>query len=146
MPPTEPALLYQLVDSVIDDIPDYQRWHYKNALTELRDTPYDVTELRLRETLGLSSHRLDAWFTGLARQRLGEMRNNRAKGVHVGGFGWVEQLRPDEAGSRDSQGFVHAPSLMHAATAAVLRSGWSTHGTEAKRFHHGRGPSITPYA
>ena len=47
------------------------------------------------------------------------------EGIHVGGFGWVEDLRP---GSHDeSLGYIHAPSLAHAATAAILRSGHLGH-------------------
>ena len=40
----------------------------------------------------------------------------------MGGYGWVVNLAPDDGGP-DTQGFIHAPSLAHAATAAVLRSG-----------------------
>ena len=43
-------------------------------------------------------------------------------GVHLGGYGWLDDLRPD-AGAPTSAGYMHAPSLAQAATAAVLRSG-----------------------
>ena len=52
------------------------------------------------------------------------------KELAVGGFGWVEGLRPDAAGVRESEGFIHAPSIAHAATAAVLRAGHHAHGSD----------------
>jgi hypothetical protein len=47
-------------------------------------------------------------------------------GVHIGGFGWVEHLKP-RLGLGLSDGYVHAPSLNHAVTAAILRAGHQTH-------------------
>ena len=85
-------------------------------------------ERLLRETLGLSMHRIDAWVTGLAARRLAELRAKQPAGVQVGGYGWLLDLRrsPDAT----SQGFVHAPSMDHATTAAVLRAGWNAFGTD----------------
>jgi hypothetical protein len=74
--------------------------------------------------LDLASHRLDAWLTSLATRRLFELRAQRRRGLCVGAFGWVEDLRP---GPEPSSGFVHAPSLGHAATAAVLAAGYRAH-------------------
>ena len=45
----------------------------------------------------------------------------RGPGLHVGGYGCVERLRPET--TPDSLGYVTGPSLAHAATAGVLRSG-----------------------
>ncbi|WP_440990807.1 hypothetical protein [Haloarchaeobius baliensis] len=42
-------------------------------------------------------------------------------GIHVGAWGYVEDLHPDE--SDDTGEFLHAPSLEQATTAAVLRGG-----------------------
>lgn len=125
-------LLYQLIDSVVNDLPGGPAGDaYRRALDDLRDVDDDeVVELRLRETLGLASHRLDAWVTAIARSRLEALRSERAGGIQLGGFGWVHDLAPDAAGTTESQGFIHTPSLQHAATAAILRSGWSVHGTE----------------
>ena len=80
----------------------------------------------VRETLGVAMYRLDAWITSLAAARLAAHRRNRPAGIQVGGFGWLLDLRRSE--DRPSQGFVHAPSMNHAVTAAVLRSGWSAYG------------------
>ena len=122
-------LLHQLLDPVVEAVPVGEGGAYRAALTTLAGRPTDELELRLRETLGLASHRLDAWLTALATRVLAERRDAGGGGLRIGGFGWVEHLFPDAAGARESQGFVHAPSLAHAATAAVLRSGWNAHGS-----------------
>lgn len=122
-------LLRQLLEAVVNDVPESQAGSYADALATLAGRSPEEIELRLRETLGLASHRLDAWITGLTSRALAALRDEGRDTVRVGGFGWVEHLVPDEAGTRESQGFIHAPSLAHAATAAVLRSGWNAHGS-----------------
>ncbi|MFI9503315.1 LysM peptidoglycan-binding domain-containing protein [Nocardia sp. NPDC052566] len=77
------------------------------------------------ETLDLTAHRLDAWITSLATQRLARTRAAGISGIRLGGYGWVENLRPGTV--RESEGYIHAPSMHHAATAAVLRSGFLAH-------------------
>jgi hypothetical protein len=126
-------LLYQLVDAIVESVSRFEGLRYGNALATLRGVTVDELTVRLRETLGLATHRLDAWITGLARERLDALRADGAHptGVQLGGFGWVEDLKPDKKGTRESQGFIHAPSLAHAATAAVLRAGHNAHGTGA---------------
>ena len=126
-------LLYQLIDPIVESVSMFESGSYANALATLRGVTPDELTLRLRETLGLAAHRLDAWITGLARERLDALRADGAhpSGVQLGGFGWVEDLKPEEKGTRESQGFIHAPSLAHAATAAVLRAGHNAHGTSA---------------
>lgn len=80
----------------------------------------------LTETLDLASHRHDAWQTSLATRRLDELRarrgTGRGSGLHVGGYGWVENLRLD--GNPSTLGYVDGPSLDHATTAAILRNGY----------------------
>jgi hypothetical protein len=126
-------LLYQLLDKVVESVSTFEGLGYSNALATLRSVSVDELTLRLRETLGLATHRLDAWITGFARERLDALRADGAhpKGLQLGGFSWVEDLKPDKKGTRESQGFIHAPSLAHAATAAVLRAGYNAHGTGA---------------
>jgi hypothetical protein len=80
----------------------------------------------LRGLLDAYSHRLDAWYTSLATRRLAGVRAASPGGVHLGGYGWLDDLRP-AAGGGDSDGFIHAPSLGQAVTAAVLRSGYLAH-------------------
>lgn len=122
-------LLYQLLDSVIDGIPPAERALHRQALDTLASLSKEELELRLRETLGLAANRLDAWITSLATERLDEQRAARPSGLQLGSFGWVENLAFDSPGASQSQGFIHAPSLNHAATAAVLRAGWNAHGS-----------------
>ena len=98
---------------------------FLQSLDELATRPVAQLDRALRGVLDCCSHRLDAWYTSLATARLATMRENRALGVHVGGYGWVEHLRPDTA--PDSLGYVHAPSLEQASAAAILRSGHLAH-------------------
>lgn len=96
----------------------------------------------LAETLDACSHRFDAWITSLATRRLDELRKNAATGIRLGGYGWLEDVRPSAAWqpadtpagvngpvfqSPANMGFVQAPSLAHATTAAILRSGYLSH-------------------
>ena len=110
---------------------------FQRALTRLTAAdPVDV-DPALRALLGTCSHRLDAWITSLANRRLDAVRTLRPTGTHLGGFGYVEDLRPDPVdgpGGGDSLGYVLGPSLDHAATAGILRSGHlgqRSTGTEA---------------
>ena len=95
------------------------------------------------ELLEVFSHRWDAWASSLAAGRRFELRASGRSGVRLGGYGWVENLAPaprpapapgggPAGGIRRSpgDGYVHAPSLQHAATAAVLRSGFLAHPGE----------------
>ncbi len=94
--------------------------------------PHDELERLTAETLGLLTHRLDAWHASLAAERLARKRGAKGRpGVQVGGYGWLVNLAADPTGEPDTQGFIHAPSLAHAATAAVLRSAWSAFSTDA---------------
>jgi hypothetical protein len=115
----------------------------REATRQLAAVDPDRLELLLRETLGLSAARLDAWITAIASKRLVDLRADGKTGTHLGGYGWLEDVRPDTSlrqvrppkgdpaavvfHSDANQGYVHAPSLTHAATAAVLRSGYLTH-------------------
>ena len=87
----------------------------------------ETLELMLRETLDTCSHRLDAWVTSVAWRRLERLRAQpqNARGVYVGGYGWVEDLALTSA--RTSEGFLHGPSMAHATTAAVLASAYLSH-------------------
>ncbi len=111
---------------------------WRSALAHLRTLDAETLQRLLVGTLDLCSHRLDAWITSLATKRLDEMRSQRAAGLRVGAYGWVVNLRPmaapaavptpaGEAGPvfalPDDPGFLHAPSLDHAQTAALLRNG-----------------------
>jgi hypothetical protein len=75
-----------------------------------------------RTTLDAFYYRLDAWYTARATHRLETLRAKQPKGLYAGGFSWVEQLKRDVR--PDSEGYVLAPSLGQANTAAILRSGF----------------------
>jgi hypothetical protein len=106
---------------------------FLGSLNELRNRPSAALERLLGESLDLSSHRLDAWITSIATQRLWSMRSDRQIGIQLGGYGFVEDLRPSGATTNNqSAGFIHAPSLAHATTAAVLYSGYLSHNDTPK--------------
>ena len=96
------------------------------ALDALSSCPPDVLDRALRGLLDAYSHRLDAWYTSLATRRLAAVRATTPDGVHLGGYGWLDDLRP-ATDAAVNHGFIHAPSLPQAATAAVLRSGHLAH-------------------
>ncbi len=102
------------------------------------------------------SFRLDAWRLGLVSERLQTSRNvveegetiSRNMGLFIGAYGWVEGVRlrndatlvnrPTDAFSdpieadNTNKGFIHAPSLNHATTAAVLHSGYLSRAVEVR--------------
>jgi hypothetical protein len=106
------------------DTEDYSE--FWTALEQLEPLATAALDRLLSETLDLCSHRLDAWITSFADRALERLRSeDRTAGVHLGAFGWVENVEPNA--SRLSDGHVQAPSLQHATTAAILRSGYLSH-------------------
>ncbi len=86
----------------------------------------EALDFAVREVVDLASYRLDAWLTSMAHFRLDQTRSTTPNGgVILGGYGWLENVLPQNAIA--SAGYVHAPSLAHATTAAVLRSAYLTH-------------------
>lgn len=106
-----------------------------------------IRELNLltAEILDTSAYRMDTWRLSLVNQRLNAIRgitegsSTRYKGIYLGAYGWVTDIKPaakntvgtpahndgtvyEVAGNR---GFIHAPSINQAVTAAVLRSGYN---------------------
>jgi hypothetical protein len=118
---------------------------FRAALAHLATLDVATLERLLTGTLDAASHRLDAWITSLATQRLAAMRAQRPTGVRIGGYGWVERLKPAPARTTlptpegetgpvfalpDDAGFMHAPSIAHAQTAALLRNAHLTHARD----------------
>ena len=115
---------------------------FRKTLASLTEMKTDTLSRLMRGTLDLSSHRLDAWVTSFATKRLKSMRQQDPGGVYLGAYGWIEDLQPGPPraevtppppnepgplfGLRNDPGFVHAPSLDHAVTVALLRSGHLT--------------------
>ncbi|HMI82545.1 MAG TPA: hypothetical protein VK550_00560 [Polyangiaceae bacterium] len=88
--------------------------------------PIGELERLLRETLGPASYRLDAWHSAVAAWRLENRRAQHARGIQIGAYGFVVDVRRRD--SKISQGYIAAPSMPLATTAAVLRAGWSALG------------------
>ncbi|MEM7322220.1 MAG: hypothetical protein AAF531_03965 [Actinomycetota bacterium] len=123
-------LLYQLLDATLGLVPTGRRMADQVVAALNLLATVDVAELEwlVRETLGLGTHRIDAWHTALASERLTNLRKLYPTGLNIGAFGWVTDLEP--RGNRQlSDGFIHAPSMAHATTASILRAGWLSHGT-----------------
>ncbi|NUT49844.1 MAG: hypothetical protein HOV94_21410, partial [Saccharothrix sp.] len=156
----ERLLLSDAIPHLLDRPPARHLTEVIEAIRRLAGLPTARLERLLAEHLDCCSHRLDAWRLGLVHERLTDLRRLRPgdtprHGVHLGVFGWLEEVRPeprhlepvelpkevepafakegDRPLVRDSAngGFVHAPSLNHAATAAVLRSGFLANATPA---------------
>jgi hypothetical protein len=116
------------------------------ALKTLQGASTAELERAFAAHIDTCSYRLDAWLLGLVSHQLEAMRAAQPLGVYLGAYGWLEDLRPSTAqldpvrlpddleatfGSgaplrhdETNGGYVHAPSLAHARTAAVLRSGY----------------------
>lgn len=129
------------------------------ALDILKDASTAQLERGFAEHIDLCSYRFDAWLLGLVNFQLEQMRargqpsGQPRTGVYLGAYAWVEDLRPSTsrlspapvpadlaltfAGAapikQDSAngGYIHAPSLTQARTAAVLRSGYLANATPA---------------
>jgi hypothetical protein len=124
-----------------------------DALTLLAKVPTARLERVLVEHLDCATYRLDAWRLGLATEKLFALRypapgTKATTGVHVGAFGWLEEVRPRAVTPPEvtltgeladvfsppgaspltqdpgNQGYVHAPSPAQASTAALLRAGY----------------------
>lgn len=99
------------------------------AMGRLAALPVATLERLLHETLDVCAYRLDAWVGALASRRLREQRVAAPAGVHVGAWGWVgaPPLPAHPGAPARSEGYELAPSLTHARTAALLRSGYTHH-------------------
>ena len=121
---------------------------YRRVLDGLQSFSTRELERLMGETLDVCSHRIDAWMTSLATRRLDAMRSSQAPGCHLGAYGVIEELRPVDRTTIKQQtlpdgrtvytqtgtgGYIHAPSMAHAATAAVLRSGFMNRAAEAAK-------------
>ncbi len=72
--------------------------------------------------------RVDAWATSVASARLRTVRNTVPVGLRLGAYGWLVDVTPTPPELRKADaGWVLTPSLQHAATTAVLHSGWAAH-------------------
>lgn len=132
-----------VIDGVRDMLHYAEYEHTLQAAEAAASLPPDRAALLLAEAVDVASHRFDAWVTSLATRRLADLRAAKPTGVTLGAWGAVEDLerRPARtavatppAGAPTplvtdptEAGFIHAPSLAQAATAAVLRAGHLSH-------------------
>ncbi len=133
----------ELVTGVLDTV---KHDHYAETVAAAEAVAAlepDRAALLLGEALDVASHRFDAWVTSLATRRLSDIRSATPVGVTLGAYGAVEDLtrkpgRPAVAqppagaptpllDDTTGAGYVLAPSLAQAATAAVLRAGHLAH-------------------
>jgi hypothetical protein len=128
------------------------------AVDRLAEAPTARLERAFVEHLDCLNYRLDAWRMGLLSTQLSHMRQETGdgfarRGLYLGAYGWVEDLKPHgetrqpvqldpelaavfndaaaEPVMTDSSNFghVHAPSLDQAVTAAIMRNGHLAHAT-----------------
>jgi len=122
------------------------------ALSVLENAPTAELERAFAEHIDLCGYRYDAWLLALVNYQLEQMRAAKADreggagGIYLGAYAWLENLRPSQVQLQPAQlppalekiyaggspilvdpgngGYVHAPSLVHARTAAIMRSGY----------------------
>lgn len=105
---------------------------FKDALERLEEIAQrkDGTaqlEILMMETFDLLQHRLDVFATGMAYERLNRNRTvAKMKGLNAGYYGFLGKLREQSATGK-SDGYIQAPSMPQAVTAAVLRSAFLRH-------------------
>ena len=116
-----------------------------DALKILEPARTAELERLFAEHIDTCSYRYDAWLLGLVGKRVMDIRaaEERGKGLYLGAYAWVENLTasPVPVPARipenltasfpgptiftdQGEGYIHAPSIPHANTAAVLRSGY----------------------
>ncbi|HLM89527.1 MAG TPA: hypothetical protein VK284_10960 [Streptosporangiaceae bacterium] len=100
---------------------------YLTRLATLAGLPTAELDRRFGEMLDACSHRLDAWITAAATDRLWALRAATPAGCHLGGFGFAENIRPGGTAAPPG-GYVHAPSAAQASAAAVLHNGFLSRG------------------
>jgi hypothetical protein len=141
------------------------------TLQEVRDSIGRLEFLRTAELerlfaehIDLCSYRLDAWQTAIFAARLDRLNLLREnsdtgaakRGLHLGAYGWLENVRPapplvpvpeneipaslQQRGvtvveQPNNGGYIHGPSINHAVAAAVLRNAYLTHADENNADH-----------
>lgn len=64
------------------------------SLDRLAALPTAELDRLLTEWLDACSHRLDVWASTVANALLNKVRANNNTGLHLGAFGWLEEVRP----------------------------------------------------
>jgi hypothetical protein len=136
----------------------------RDAIGRMEHLKTAALERLAAEHIDLCSYRLDAWQGALFARRLDRLNLLRGnvdtggvkRGIHLGAYGWLEDLRPAPASTAapiedvpedlreegiqvleqaDNGGFIHGPSINHAVAAAVLRNAYLTHASQQNARH-----------
>lgn len=153
---TLPLIHYIYQANVLNEVAESRNLkQVLDALKLLKGTPTARLERLLAEHLDCCNYRIDTWKTGLVQFKLLEQRQRnkneqKEKSLYLGAYGWLMEVRPrknepsikqlesdldpifnpednkdifyDEA----NLGYIHAPSIDQAATAAILRNAYDS--------------------
>jgi hypothetical protein len=87
------------------------------SLNRLAVLPTAELDRLLTETLDACSHRLDVWAATVANAILNRTRAANTAGVHLGAFGWLEEIRPSP-----QRAVVEGPELAQVRSLDALRA------------------------
>jgi hypothetical protein len=112
---------------------------FREAVRRLADRPVVEMERVFCQLLDATSHRLDAWITSVATRRLAQLRPIRSTGDRpgtlLGGYGWVEDLRPRATGAMSTPGpGTRGPSGTGFGGGPGTHSGSGTRGPSGTGF------------
>lgn len=108
--------------------------HYQSYLQAIRDLPTAALKRAMSGHFDVCSHRLDAWITGVVNSQLRRQRKQAnsdewSKGIFMGAYGYLENIQQS---SRNTYGYLLAPSLNHAAAGAILKNAQLSYAGNAK--------------
>lgn len=97
---------------------------YQNYLQGIKGLPTAALQRAMLEHFDVCSHRIDGWVNGainlqLRRQRKLSSAGEWSKGIYMGSFGYLENIRPS---AQATEGYLLGPSLNHAAAGAILKN------------------------
>jgi hypothetical protein len=90
-----------------------------------RDQGNVQLEILMMETIDLLQYRVDAWASGLAYQRIRQLRDEGVTGLKCGWYGFLSHLR-EPSQNRESS-YLRVPSMVQTGAAALLRSAYLRH-------------------
>lgn len=93
----------------------------RDSLGRLANLPTAELDRLLTETLDACSHRLDVWATAVTNAMLARTRSAKNSSVHLGGYGWVEEVRPGAQRSPVQGADLEAARQLDARRATILK-------------------------
>jgi hypothetical protein len=91
------------------------------SLGRLATLPTAELDRLLTETLDTCSHRLDVWVTAVTNAMLARTRSAKNSSVHLGAYGWVEEVRPAVRRAPVQGTELEAVRLLDSRRAAILK-------------------------